>query len=57
VNSKSKIDPWALWNTYYGRKSIQSLSYPRESDLSETREMLRLLEDAGILAEFEERGE
>jgi len=48
VNSKSEIDPWALWNTYYGRLLVKSIGYPREFNLRETRNMLLDLETAGI---------
>ncbi|MFX1482622.1 MAG: Rab family GTPase [Promethearchaeota archaeon] len=48
VNSASKIDPWALWNTYYGRMLVKSTGYPRELNLQETKDMLQQVEDAGI---------
>jgi len=48
VNSKSEIDPWALWNTYYGRLLVKSIGYSREFNLRETRNMLLDLETAGV---------
>jgi len=48
INSETKIDPWALWKTYYGRMLVKSIGFPREFNLRETREMLQQMEAAGI---------